>query len=53
MTTKSDSDDARQPQWTPDVERAWLEEAARRIARMESDDDPGLTLEEFFSDDEP
>lgn len=34
-----------------DIERAWLVEAERRNARMLSGEDPGLTLEEFFSDD--
>ena len=37
----------------PDVQRAWIEEALRRDARMRSGEDPGLTLEEFWSDDEP
>jgi hypothetical protein len=34
-----------------DIERAWLAEAERRNARMLSGEDPGLNLEEFFSDD--
>ena len=28
----------------------WLDEADRRFARMENGEDPGLTIEEFFSD---
>ena len=36
-----------------DVQRAWVEEALRRDAHLRSGEDPGLTLEEFWSDDEP
>jgi putative addiction module component (TIGR02574 family) len=32
---------------------AWAREAERRYQRMVSGEDPGLTLEEFWSDDEP
>lgn len=35
----------------PALQAAWLNEAERRNARMESGEDPGLTIEEFFSDD--
>lgn len=31
---------------------AWTAEADRRYQRMVSGEDPGLTLEEFWSDDE-
>lgn len=31
---------------------AWAREAERRYERMVSGEDPGLTLEEFWSDDE-
>lgn len=31
---------------------AWTAEADRRYRRLESGEDPGLTLEEFWSDDE-
>jgi putative addiction module component (TIGR02574 family) len=34
----------------PQIQKAWLDEADRRYARMESGEDPGLTVEEFFSD---
>ena len=34
------------------VQRAWVEEALRRDARLRSGEDPGLTLDEFWSDDE-
>jgi hypothetical protein len=37
----------------PGVLGAWLEESERRLARMQSGEDPGLTLEQFWSDDEP
>ena len=37
----------------PQVQQAWIAEAERRYQRMESGEDPGLTLEEFWSDDEP
>jgi len=36
----------------PNVQQAWVEEALRRDALMRSGEDPGLTLEEFWSDDE-
>ncbi len=32
---------------------AWAREAERRYERLVSGEDPGLTLEEFWSDDEP
>jgi putative addiction module component (TIGR02574 family) len=35
----------------PQVQKMWLDEAERRYARMESGEDPGLSIEEFFSDD--
>jgi len=35
----------------PRVQDAWLDEAERRYARMQSGEDPGLSIEEFFSDD--
>jgi len=31
---------------------AWMAEAERRSRRLETGEDPGLTLEEFWSDDE-
>ena len=34
------------------VLRAWSEESERRLQRMQSGQEPGLTLEEFFSDDD-
>ena len=37
----------------PQVQQAWMEEALRRDALMRSGEDPGLTLEEFWADDEP
>lgn len=33
------------------TEQAWLDEADRRYARLQSGEDPGLTLEEFFADE--
>jgi putative addiction module component (TIGR02574 family) len=33
------------------LQSRWLDEAERRHAKMESGEDPGLTIEEFFSDD--
>lgn len=35
----------------PQLQARWLDEAERRHAKMESGEDPGLTIEEFFSDD--
>ena len=35
----------------PQSQKLWLDEAERRYAKMESGEDPGLTIEEFFSDD--
>lgn len=37
----------------PHVQQAWVEEALRRDARLRSGEDRGLTLDEFWSDDEP
>lgn len=37
----------------PESQRRWLDEAERRFARMETGEDPGLTIEEFFSDNTP
>jgi hypothetical protein len=37
----------------PHVQQAWIEEALRRDARLQSGEDPGLTPEEFWSDDKP
>jgi hypothetical protein len=34
--------------WAPQGRDAWAAEAERRYARMESGEDPGLTLEEFL-----
>ncbi|HEX7150546.1 MAG TPA: addiction module protein [Thermoanaerobaculia bacterium] len=34
-------------------EQAWLAESDRRLARLLSGEDPGLTLEEFWADDKP
>ncbi|PYQ31206.1 MAG: hypothetical protein DMF56_04705 [Acidobacteria bacterium] len=36
----------------PQVQEAWIAEAERRYQRMESGEDPGLTLEEFWSDED-
>jgi putative addiction module component (TIGR02574 family) len=35
----------------PKIRKMWMEEAERRLQRLESGEDPGLTLEEFFRDD--
>lgn len=35
----------------PQLQKMWLDEAARRDALMESGEDRGLTIEEFFADD--
>ena len=37
--------------WNPRWREAWVAEIERRNALLESGEDPGLTLEEFFSDD--
>jgi putative addiction module component (TIGR02574 family) len=34
----------------PQVQRMWIDEVERRNARMESGEDLGLSIEEFFSD---
>jgi len=36
--------------WDPAVKEAWVLEARERLRRLESGEDPGLTLEEFFAD---
>jgi hypothetical protein len=36
--------------WSPEWRAHWEAEAERRYARMVSGEDPGLTIEEFFSD---
>ncbi len=36
------------PEWTA----AWAAEAERRYQRLKSGEDPGLTVEEFFNDDD-
>jgi putative addiction module component (TIGR02574 family) len=35
------------------LQEMWLDEADRRAARMDSGEDPGLSIEEFFSDRHP
>ena len=35
----------------PQLQKMWLDEADRRYARMETGEDPGLSVEEFFADD--
>lgn len=35
----------------PQVQKMWLDEADRRYAMMETGEDPGLSIEEFFADD--
>ena len=40
-----------QSRWNPQWAAAWVAEADRRYARMESGEDPGLTLEEFWADE--
>lgn len=37
---------------TSDWWNKWMAEADRRYQRLESGEDPGLTLEEFWSDEE-
>lgn len=37
--------------WDPQWRDAWAAEAERRYARMESGEDPGLTIEEFLADE--
>ena len=37
----------------PVIQRAWVEESFRRDGLLRSGEDPGLTLEQFWSDDEP
>lgn len=39
-------------QMDPVIRQKWIDEALRRNALMESGEDPGLTLEEFWSDAE-
>ncbi len=34
----------------PQLQKLWLDEADRRYARMESGEDPGMSVEEFFAD---
>lgn len=34
----------------PALQQMWLDEAERRFSKMESGEDPGLTIEEFFAD---
>jgi hypothetical protein len=36
--------------WDPSVKEAWVLEARERLRRLETGEDPGLTLEEFFAD---
>ena len=36
--------------WDPAAKEAWVLEARERLRRLESGEDPGLTLEEFFAD---
>jgi hypothetical protein len=36
--------------WSPAVKEAWVLEARERLRRLETGEDPGLTLEEFFAD---
>jgi putative addiction module component (TIGR02574 family) len=38
--------------FAPGVREAWLDEAERRLERMDSGEDPGLSLEEFWSDEQ-
>jgi hypothetical protein len=38
--------------WDPEWRDAWAAEAERRYQRMISGEEPSLTLEEFFSDEE-
>ncbi len=39
-----------QSRWDPQWVEAWVAEADRRNARLESGEDRGLTLEEFWDD---
>jgi hypothetical protein len=38
--------------WHPARLQKWIEECDRRSAQMESGVDPGLTLDEFWADEE-
>jgi hypothetical protein len=38
--------------FAPAVREAWLDAAEQRLARMDSGEDPGLSLEEFWSDEQ-
>ena len=37
--------------WDDEVRDAWIAEAGRRYERLVDGSDPGLSLEEFFSDE--
>ncbi|MGN6184073.1 MAG: hypothetical protein ACTHQM_10510 [Thermoanaerobaculia bacterium] len=39
-------------EWDPVRLQKWIAESMRRDALMESGEDPGLSLEEFWNDDE-
>ena len=36
--------------WDPSVKEAWVLEARERLRRLQSGEDPGMTLEEFFAE---
>jgi DNA-binding MarR family transcriptional regulator len=37
-------------QWNASVKEEWILEARERLRRLETGEDPGMTLEEFFAD---